>query len=410
MRSEAVIEQVREVVAACGSPDVGRAEITAAMRSITQVESFLASKRSELVHMLNRIPGSFPEADIADTTGCSLGQATRHTDRANTLDTADAFADALDSGAITAGHVDALTRGSRQLDDDQRQGLFDQQNELADRAAGMTISEFDQHIRRTIKSLQTEHDAADRLERQRRAVRVRSWVDDDGMWNLKGRFDPVTGKDLARRLDAATDAMFAEQTPDTTPADPIERQQHLRGLALAGIISGDAAPTRRGGDPIVVVDATQSLTTSDGATGPALDWGIPVEVPTEVLLDVLGSTSPDVVVVANGVVLHAPGRLDLGRTTRLANRAQRRALRGLYSNCAVPGCGVHYDRCKLHHIEWWRHGGATDLNNLLPVCAHHHNLIHNDGWTIALGPNRQLTIGLRDGQLLRTGPPKRSAA
>lgn len=239
---------------------------------------------------------------------------------------------------------------------------------------------------------------------------MRSWVDDDGMSNLKGWFDPVTGKDLARRLDAATDAMFAEQTPDTAPSDPIEPQQHLRGPALAGIISGDAGPLRRGGDPIVVVDATQSLTSSEGATGPALDWGIPVEVPTGVLLDVLGSTSPDVVVVANGVVLHAPGRLDLGRTTRLANRAQRRALRGLYSNCAVPGCGVHYDRCKLHHIEWWRHGGATDLNNLLPVCAHHHNLIHNDGWTIALGPNRQLTIGLRDGQLLRTGPPKRNAA
>ena len=43
-------------------------------------------------------------------------------------------------------------------------------------------------------------------------------------------------------------------------------------------------------------------------------------------------------------------QLHLGRTTRLANRAQRRALRALYSSCAIPGCTGAYDRCKLHHV------------------------------------------------------------
>ena len=119
---------------------------------------------------------------------------------------------------------------------------------------------------------------------------------------------------------------------------------------------------------------------------------------------------PDVVVVANGVVLYAPGRTDLGRTTRLANREQRRALQGLYATCAVPGCAVHYDRCRLHHIIWWRHGGRTDLANLLPVCQHHHTLIHRDNWDITLGEARELTIRLPDGQVMRTGPPRRSPA
>ena len=50
------------------------------------------------------------------------------------------------------------------------------------------------------------------------------------------------------------------------------------------------------------------------------------------------------VVVRNGVVLYAPGEPNLGRNTRLANRAQRSALRGLYRSCAIPG-------------------GTTDLNN-----------------------------------------------
>ena len=103
--------------------------------------------------------------------------------------------------------------------------------------------------------------------------------------------------------------------------------------------------------------------------GRSVDWGLPVEVPHRVLAGMVDDGDQHAVVVRNGVVLHAPGELELGRTTRLASRAQRRALRALYSTCAIPGCPVRFDRCKLHHVVWWRHGGRTDLENLLPVCA-----------------------------------------
>jgi predicted restriction endonuclease len=116
------------------------------------------------------------------------------------------------------------------------------------------------------------------------------------------------------------------------------------------------------------------------------------------------------VVVRNGVVIHAPGELDLGRTTRLANRAQRRALRALYRSCAIPGCDVRYDRCKLHHVVWWRNGGRTDLVNLLPLCTHHHSKVHDAGWELSLDTNRQLTVRFPDGTVRNTGPPSRKAA
>jgi hypothetical protein len=116
------------------------------------------------------------------------------------------------------------------------------------------------------------------------------------------------------------------------------------------------------------------------------------------------------VVVRNGVVLHAPGELNQGRASRLANRAQRRALRGLYRCCAIPGCTAAYERCELHHVIWWRHGGRTDPDNLIPVCTKHHGKIHHDGWTIELGPNRQLTLRLPDGTVQTTGPPTIRAA
>lgn len=242
------------------------------------------------------------------------------------------------------------------------------------------------------------------------------WNDDDGMWNVRGKFDPVSALSLSSALDRATETLFAETVPDTCPSDPIEKQKHLRALAFARLVQGTAGGGRPGqpefvgvidltGDPVAAGDSADTVN-----GGPQVTWSIPIEVPVRVLAELVDGADVHTVVVRNGVVLHAPGNLNLGRNSRTANRAQRRALRGLYSTCAVPGCAVTYDRCKLHHIIWWRNGGRTDLDNLLPVCVHHHHKIHDAGWHVALGPNRELTIGLPDGTVRNTGPPRRHAA
>ena len=115
-------------------------------------------------------------------------------------------------------------------------------------------------------------------------------------------------------------------------------------------------------------------------------------------------------IVRNGIVLYAPGDSNTGRNTRLANSAQRRALRALYRCCSIPGCTVSYDRCKLHHIIWWRNGGHTNLANLIPVCSHHHTNIHNNDWIIELGPHRELTLRLPDSTTHTTQPTRQTAA
>ena len=350
---------------------------------------------------------SFPEKTIADCTRGTTRDAINDKARADTLEAAPSLADALDSAAITAGHVDAVTKATKSLEDDQRDELFDRlDNGLLDVAAVASIDEWRRRLAMEVKNIQRD-DGIDRLERQQRATSLRTWTDGEGMWCLSGRFDPVTGVKLAAKLDSAVDALFAEHTPSTCPTDPIEKQRHLAALALAAMVDGDGVGGRPGRPQyVVVVDTSQS----DGADGPAVDWGIPVEVPHRVLAELMAEGDVHTVVVRNGVILHAPGELDLGRTTRLANRAQRRALRALYSTCAIPGCAVRYSRCKLHHIIWWRNGGRTDLANLLPVCTHHHTKIHDAGWNISLGANRELTIRFPDGTIHNTGPPSRRAA
>jgi hypothetical protein len=174
---------------------------------------------------------------------------------------------------------------------------------------------------------------------------------------------------------------------------------------LLKIIDGNGVRLGRP-EIVVVVDHTQP--NPDGS--PTVDWGMAIDVPTRVLEELRQRAATYTVVVRNGVILYAPGRLNLGRTSRLATADQRRALRALYPRCAIPGCETPFNRTRAHHVQYWTDRGLTDLLNLLPVCEHHHDLIHKDGWLLSLTPDRTLTITLPDGQVMTTGPPARTAA
>jgi Domain of unknown function (DUF222) len=333
-------------------------------------------------------------------------------ERAALLATTPEFAAALDDARISVGHIDALAHVLRSLEPDERQGLLDQVPRLATIASRATPSEFHRTLRREANRLRADN-GMPRLDRQRRDTRVKTWIDTGtGMWCLSGRFDPETGLTLTNRLDTALHDLFAEHTPPTCPTDAGARNDHLRPLALVSLTgprvdrqasSGGCGSARA--EIVVVVDTTAP----DRHGQPVIDWGLPVELPPHVLLDLYDTADVQAVVVRNGIVLHAPGRLDLGRSTRIANRAQRRALRALYPTCAIPGCEIRYDLCTIHDVLWWRNAGTTDLHNLLPLCTRHHHNVHDDHWTVSLDRHRQLTITLPDGRTLSTGPPRRGS-
>ena len=415
MEIDAVIERV-ERLAGAGAGDrrsVSKSDLEACLVAAREVDAWVEARRAAIVSQLAGVD-SFPEATIARAAKTSVGKASRSTERADTLAKSPGLAEALGDGAVTPGHVDVLTRASKQLDVAQRTALFDRVQSLVDVAAAATVEEFDRRVRLEADRVRSS-DGMERLERQRRDTRLRSWVGADGMWNLSGRFDPVTGVRLAARLDQTVETLFGESTPRDAPDDPIEKQRFLAAHALARLVDGAGAGGRAGRTEVLAVIDAGTPSSAQATTGERVSpvsWRIPVEIPARVLADLVGAGDADVVgvVVCNGVVLHAPGELEQGRTTRLANRAQRRALRARYATCGIPGCSVGFDRCDVHHVIWWRHGGRTDLANLLPVCTRHHAKIHHDGWTITLGANRELTLTLPDGSRMTTGPPTIRAA
>ena len=82
--------------------------------------------------------------------------------------------------------------------------------------------------------------------------------------------------------------------------------------------------------------------------------------------------------------------LDMGRTSRGASPAQRRALEIRDRHCSAPGCRIPARWCHAHHLVPWHLGGPTDLANLVLLCGAHHRFLHRHGWTLERLPDGQL--------------------
>lgn len=389
------------------------AEPVAAAAAAARLSAWADSRRLAAISRLRSMPGRSSSELLHDglTSSSELARAER---RADAVDALPGFRAALAGGLITPTHVDRLAHALRRLTPPQRSALARLEPVLLHAAAHATATGFarevNRHATRIIHATPAPDGTdpeAERLARQRAQVRLVRWTDrDTGMVLYRLALDPLAATALDRRISGRTEALFHGGTrPEGCPADAIERQQFLDAHALLDLTTRPAA----GGtaEVIVVVDHT--------APGPEpdVDWGHPdIHLPSSALDELLSRPGTRVheVVVRNGVVIIAPGALDLGRSTRLANRHQRRALRALYRTCAVPGCDVGFDRCVVHHLRWWRHGGATDLQNLLPLCTRHHTAVHHLGWQLHLDARRRLTVVRPHAPPHTTGPPRRWAA
>ena len=85
--------------------------------------------------------------------------------------------------------------------------------------------------------------------------------------------------------------------------------------------------------------------------------------------------------------------LDVGRASRSCHpRATPSAHRLRDRGCVFPGCDRPPGWCDGHHIVHWADGGPTDMANLALLCNHHHNAMHEGGWTMARAPDGSLTL------------------
>lgn len=84
--------------------------------------------------------------------------------------------------------------------------------------------------------------------------------------------------------------------------------------------------------------------------------------------------------------------LDVGRSSRTATAAIRKALAVRDKGCVMPACGRPPSRCEAHHIIHWVDGGETALHNMVLLCAFHHHFVHEHDWQIALQSNGRVRV------------------
>ncbi len=315
--------------------------------------------------------------------------AQKSADRAGAVNANPSLGDDLNNGNISEEHLDALASAGKDLDDKERNQLFNDP-ELGDAARRMPVEPFSKLARQ--KAAQRAKDEGEsKLAAQKRATNLRVWVNKDGMHVVNGQFDPETGSKLFRAIDAETDTLAQR--------GGLPLNDHTRAHALASLIHrGVGAGPNTAPPEILVIDAA-TLTTglhahsvSETSSGAAL--------PPETIRRAMCNCTINHVLLSglDGQVLNA------GRQNRVATRAQRRALRAMYASCAFDNCTASFDHCQIHHITPWEQLGPTNLANLIPLCSHHHHLVHEGRWRLDLRLDRTLIITQPDGQHYKTIP------
>ncbi|MQA62163.1 MAG: DUF222 domain-containing protein [Actinophytocola sp.] len=206
-------------------------------------------------------------------------------------------------------------------------------------------------------------------------------------FKLRGTLDAESGQLLETLLSAlAKPRPKVDGMPDQRTAG--QRQGDAFAELLGFTQRATERPTEAGETPVVTVSMTlEQLLRRDPRMSadtaaqqmftdtPTLNWECPVTAEQARRLACDARLVPAVLGSAGEI-------LDLGRETRTATRAQRRALAARDGGCVMCSRTVRW--CEAHHIKFWEHGGPSDIDNLCLLCTACHRLVHHAGWEIRM--------------------------
>ncbi|MPY80416.1 MAG: DUF222 domain-containing protein [Actinophytocola sp.] len=366
-RAEAVTAAVlaemssRGVFATYGYPS-----LVALQRDLLRVSTTEAKKRStraELLHPTRE--GASEHAAVAPLTAQAAGE-----------------------GVLNPGQVDAIAEVMNavpaDIDAAERAGYEKILVDLAQQATPMVLRRAGRHLLARLDPDGAEPRDEELAEPERELVW--SWNRDNKL-KLKATLDSESGQLLETLLSALSKPRpRVDGLPDQRTAG--QRQGDAFAELLEYTQRATERPTEAGETPVVTVSMSLNQllrrnTTSGSvptapdlfADTPTLNWECPVTAEqarrlacdARIVPAVLGSNSEI---------------LDLGRETRTATRAQRRALAARDGGCVMCSRTVRW--CQAHHMVPWEHDGSSDVDNLCLLCSACHRLVHHAGWEVRM--------------------------
>lgn len=360
---------------------------------LRRVEGMASAAMATTVGVLSRSGGiaedgaSSTTAWVAQQTGRSRREATRTTRLSASLPELPGTAAALAAGELGPESADAIARAAQ----DGRLGTPQQVEETLLPVAAGGPERLQSHVRDLTQ--QADGAALLRDEQRQRARRRFSLVrGDDGMWEPHGKLTDEVGARFRTLLDAVDERDPAEtpvgqrRRPDQRLADALERVVDMAlDLGPLPTVGGITRP-----HVSVLVD----LATLDTDLTDPDEPDRPVRPDHEVWASLpgaetawAGTLSPQTARriccdagISRVVMAGSSQVLDVGRETRPWSTAQRRAVNARDRSCRGPGCGRPIGWTQIHHLQWWRHGGETNLDNGIALCSACHDLVHHRGW------------------------------
>lgn len=336
---------------------------------------------------------------------------------------------AVADGEISLANAASLTKAARKTSAD----AVDGDTHLVEMAKTLPEDEFAQAAQRWTIRHQNADDLAAQHRRNRRNRHVRFWNGDDGALHMRGSFDAEMGARIAQRLQREAERLRQSDrrrvregqaqhgsgvedgvadTENGAAGEPRTRDQRMAD-ALDTLVAGCAGGSSpAGGDQDGGGHVAAGGAVGAGGSSPAggnQDGGAASEAghrtaTTEIIVRadleaLLGGSSVFAEILGAGpippsalqrlccnadlsVVLFADKLTPLCETTprRAPTAAQRRAL--IARDGACIGCGAAPHQCEAHHITPWACGGKTRIDNLVLVCWHCHDLVHDHNWKV----------------------------
>jgi hypothetical protein len=212
----------------------------------------------------------------------------------------------------------------------------------------------------------------------------------DGTTRLRGRLPDAAAHRLATYLDAFTSprrVSTGSTTVDHPDAPgPLHRRRGQAFCALLEHLDPAHLPDHGGDATTVMVTMTLDQLRSELATAGLISSDDHRLTAAEARR--LACTAGIIPAVLGG----KSEVLDLGRTSRLFSRAQRKALRLRDRRCRAKGCSVPATWCEAHHLKPWASGGSTDLEDGVLLCSFHHHRAHDPTYDASRHPDGDLVL------------------
>ncbi|MET0666864.1 MAG: DUF222 domain-containing protein [Acidimicrobiales bacterium] len=379
---DAAVAFLRQEPTRLNRADVDRAlGLSEALRSWTSAREARWLRASADLDADPSDPAKDPADRLNRKQNCGPGKAKRRTETANQLGQLPKTQDALENGAITDEHAEAIATARSKADASARAALDAHEAELA-AGAGESAFEFRKRLDQFVKR-HCEDDGRSAWERMKAKNRLRAWKNRDGMTQIAGELDPEWGRIVTAELNRRSEELFRrdhQDHPDDQPV-PVEERSNEHRLAEALVetcrrADGQAHPTSTH-DRVVCTLTLQDLFGQDhDGPGPTMNDGTPVPASVARRMACEAGIIP---LVLGGESIP----LDLGRAKRIATPGQRLALGARWSTCSFADCRRPFDWCEIHHVKPFHADGGhgkTNLTELTPVCGHCHDLSHRPDW------------------------------